>query len=84
MQRRHFLSGLMGSAFLGAGPAFGYEVTKSDAEWKKLLSPAAYNVLRHQDTEAPFTSPLNNEVAVCKRRGLLSSAVLTQVPVAGS
>jgi len=29
-------------------------VTKSDAEWKKLLSPAAYEVLRHQDTEAPF------------------------------
>ena len=70
MQRRHFLAGLMGSACLGAGPASGYEVTKSDAEWKKLLSPAAYNVLRHQDTEAPFTSPLNNE----HRKGIFACA----------
>ena len=74
MQRRHVLTGLLGSAFLGAGlgvsPALGYEVTKSDAEWKKLLSPAAYNVLRHQDTEAPFTSPLNNE----HRKGIFACA----------
>jgi len=55
---------------LGAYPAFGYEVTKSDAEWKKLLSPAAYNVLRHQDTEAPFTSPLNKE----HRKGIFACA----------
>ena len=70
MQRRHVLTGLMGSAFLEAYPAFGYEVTKSDAEWKKLLSPAAYNVLRHQDTEAPFTSPLNKE----HRKGIFACA----------
>ena len=38
-----------------------YEVTLSDAQWKAKLSPAAYQVLRHEDTEAPGTSPLNNE-----------------------
>jgi peptide-methionine (R)-S-oxide reductase len=70
MQRRHFLAGLMGSTFLGAGPALAYEVTKSDAEWKKLLSPAAYDVLRHQGTEVPFTSPLNNE----HRKGVFACA----------
>jgi peptide-methionine (R)-S-oxide reductase len=70
MKRRHFLGSLMGGAFIGVAPAFGYEVTKSDAEWKKLLSPAAYQVLRHQDTEAPFTSPLNNE----HRKGIFACA----------
>jgi peptide-methionine (R)-S-oxide reductase len=70
MRRRHFLAGLMGSAMLGASPAFGYEVTKSDAEWKKQLSPATYDVLRHQGTEAPFTSPLNNE----HRKGIFACA----------
>ena len=33
----------------------------SDAEWKKRLDPAAFNVLRREGTEVPFTSPLNNE-----------------------
>jgi len=74
MQRRHFLAGLMGSGFFGAvlrsGPALGYEVTKSDAEWKRLLSPAAYDVLRRQGTEVPFTSPLNNE----HRKGIFACA----------
>ncbi|MES2472501.1 MAG: peptide-methionine (R)-S-oxide reductase MsrB [Pseudomonadota bacterium] len=59
----------MGSAALGA-PAFGFEVTRSDAEWKKLLSPAAYDVLRHEGTERPFSSPLDKE----KRDGIFACA----------
>lgn len=41
-----------------------------DAEWKKKLSPAAYDVLRHEGTERPGSSPLNGE----KRPGVFACA----------
>jgi peptide-methionine (R)-S-oxide reductase len=36
-------------------------VQKSDEEWRKVLSPQSYRVLRHEGTEPAFTSPLNDE-----------------------
>lgn len=36
-----------------------YKVAKTNVEWKKLLSPMQYYVLREAGTERPFTSPLN-------------------------
>jgi peptide-methionine (R)-S-oxide reductase len=50
--------------------AAGYRVVHSDAEWRKLLSPAAYDVLRREGTEPPFTSPLLHE----KRAGMFHCA----------
>jgi peptide-methionine (R)-S-oxide reductase len=38
-----------------------FEVTHTDAEWQKLLTPAQYQILRQQGTEPPFSSPLLNE-----------------------
>ncbi len=38
-----------------------FEVTHTPEEWKKLLTPEQYAVLREEDTERPFTSPLNHE-----------------------
>lgn len=55
-----------GFALIGkAGLAFAQEkiekITKPDSEWKKILTPAQYNVLREEGTERPFSSPLNDE-----------------------
>jgi peptide-methionine (R)-S-oxide reductase len=33
----------------------------SDDQWRRMLPPASYGVLRHEDTEQPYTSPLLNE-----------------------
>ncbi|WP_427912247.1 peptide-methionine (R)-S-oxide reductase MsrB [Ramlibacter sp. MMS24-I3-19] len=36
-------------------------VVHSEAEWRKLLTPAQFKVLREADTEMPFSSPLDKE-----------------------
>lgn len=43
-----------------------FEITRTEAEWRKQLSPAAFNVLRKEGTERPYSSPLNDE----KRSGI--------------
>lgn len=48
----------------------GYEFTLTDAQWRQRLSPAAYQTLRHEATERPFTSALNKE----KRKGVFACA----------
>ena len=47
-----------------------FEVTHTDAEWRQLLTPGQYAVLRQEATERAFTSPLLHE----KRHGIFSCA----------
>ena len=67
MHRRTFLTGLTGSflALLIQRPyvwaANVNTITHSDKEWKAMLAPEEYDVLRNEGTERPFTSPLLKE-----------------------
>ena len=78
MPRRSFLASLTAlfSPMLGASAAEAASEAAdpkwnlSDAEWKRRLSTAAYQVLRKEGTERPFSSPLNNE----KRAGTFHCA----------
>ena len=36
------------------------KIVKSDDEWKKLLATEAYQVLRHEATERPFTNNMHD------------------------
>lgn len=47
-----------------------FEVTRSDDEWRRLLAPAQYRILRKQGTERAGSSPLDNE----KRAGTFDCA----------
>ena len=53
-------------AFQGTGvrattAAASFAVTRTEAEWRRLLSPAQYAILRRQATEPPGSSPLDRE-----------------------
>ncbi|MBZ0165015.1 MAG: peptide-methionine (R)-S-oxide reductase MsrB [Notoacmeibacter sp.] len=83
MNRRALLLGVAGAAVAAAGfastwswrivgdaRAEGFEIVKSDEEWRKILSEAEYQVLRQEDTERPFTSDMLHE----KRDGTFTCA----------
>ena len=76
MRRRTLLAGsamggILALAALGrrtpakAAAMGNFPVSKSDAEWRRALTPAQYEILRQQGTERPESSPLDHET----RRG---------------
>jgi peptide-methionine (R)-S-oxide reductase len=76
MTKRGFLGGsltALGGLLSGCGTSeakAAFEVTKSKEEWRRILSPEAFAVLREEHTERPRSSPLNAE----KRRGIYACA----------
>jgi peptide-methionine (R)-S-oxide reductase len=46
---------LADNSAVAAAPTRPDKVVHTDAEWRKILSPAAYEVMRHQGTERAFS-----------------------------
>jgi peptide-methionine (R)-S-oxide reductase len=44
-----------------AAPAETFEITKTEAQWRAILTPEEFAVLREEHTERPGSSPLNDE-----------------------
>lgn len=80
MNRRYLLlaTAAVGALFAGSRwfgapathAASAFEVQKTDAEWRKLLTPAQYSVLRQEGTERAGSSPLDGE----HRKGIFACA----------
>lgn len=71
MNRRYFLTAgvaatALGAALVGRGATAGgaaFEVTRSKAEWKAMLSSLEYKVMREEGTERAFSSPFDKSFA---------------------
>ncbi|MDB5416452.1 MAG: methionine sulfoxide reductase [Rubritepida sp.] len=49
-----------------ATPVARFEVERSEQEWRRLLTPAQFRVLRQSNTERPYSSPLDTEARAGK------------------
>ena len=79
MHRRHVLALLPAALLVHRAQAATFAVTHTDAEWRKLLTPAQFNVLREQGTETAGTSPL-----LAEHRTGTYSCVGCDLPLYGS
>ena len=61
---------VIGQASSSANAAQRFEITRTDAQWRRLLGPQRYYILRQAGTERAGTSPLLNE----HRRGVFTCA----------
>jgi peptide-methionine (R)-S-oxide reductase len=64
------LGGVLTTGACAKPPVRKYEITITDAEWKKRLTPAQYRTLREAATDQPGQSPFLNE----HRAGVFSCA----------
>ncbi len=62
MQRRTLLAGLLACAGTGVTAREGqFEITRSVAEWRAMLTADEFAVMRDEKTETPYSSPLDKE-----------------------
>lgn len=65
------LTGSLRALAAGIAPAPpAFEIVHSDDEWRRMLTPTQFAVLRREGTERPYSSPLNSE----HRTGIFSCA----------
>lgn len=63
MQRRTMLTGLVAICGTRAfGMTGSFEITRTEAEWRAILTEIEFNVMRESGTERPFSSPLDKEM----------------------
>lgn len=58
-----FLSNIFGSSDSAEAAQESFPVTKTDEEWKAILTPMQYQVLRHEATEPPFQNDYHDQKA---------------------
>lgn len=66
MDRRMFLGSAMGAVAATTIPSAvfaAFEVTRTDAEWRAMLTKAEYKVMRREGTERSGSSPLDKNWA---------------------
>ncbi len=64
MNRRTFTLSMFAAAVAPAAlQAQRFEVTRTDAEWRAMLTDLQYQVMRHEATERSGTSPLDKNYA---------------------
>ncbi|MEM1233706.1 MAG: peptide-methionine (R)-S-oxide reductase MsrB [Pseudomonadota bacterium] len=67
LTRRRLIAAAGSAVCLTASPALAatgsFEVTRTDAEWKAMLTPLQFKVMRREGTERPFSSPLDKNYA---------------------
>ena len=78
--RRTFMAGASLAAIAGVLASYRgfaaeeseevFEITKTEEEWREILTPQQFKVLRKHGTERPHSSPLNDE----KRDGIFACA----------
>ena len=85
MKRSEFVTAAAALAALGlaskrATAGQQYQVTHTDAQWRALLGPDRYEILREGGTEPPFSSPLikQTERGTYRCAGCETSALLLE------
>lgn len=68
MNKRNFLLGALGTigtAWLSrpafSAPDSSFEITKTEEQWRTILTPQQFRVLRQHGTERPHSSPLDKQ-----------------------